>query len=156
MPRILALVLSLLAGCYTYAPIDPGAVAPGTSIRVRVSGAGADRLEPLLGTSGARVLSGVFVDSRADTMIVQVPSVVAAEVGSSLQPLYQRVSIPRGDVLELETRRLNRGRTAALAGAAAVTITAAVVSAVRSDRGKEQLPGGGGPGESRVPAPPRP
>jgi hypothetical protein len=153
MRRALVVGIPFVVGCYTYAPIEPPAVRPGTGVRVRVSAAGADRLEPLLGTSSARLLSGVLIENRTDTIIVQVPSVVPAEVGTALQTLYQRVSIPRTDLLELETRRLDRFRTTALAGAAALVITAGVIKAVRSDAGKEASPGGGGPGELRAPLP---
>jgi hypothetical protein len=153
MRRFFPFALPLLAGCYAYAPIEPGTVRPGTSVRLRVSAAAADRLEPVLGASSGRLLSGVLIDAGTDTMVVEVPSVILAEVGSSLQTLHQRVSIGRTELLELETRKLDRMRTAAVVGPAAAVIAVILVKAIRSDPGKEQLPGGGGPGEVRVPVP---
>ena len=146
-----SVLLFLTTACYSYAPIDPAAVRPGTGVRVRVSGAGADRLAPLLGTGDARLLSGTLVDVRADTMIVQVPTVVQTAVGSSLETLHQRVSIPRSDLLELETRRLDRVRTGLVAGSAALVVGGAIFAATKGDRGSDQPPGNGGPGEARLP-----
>jgi hypothetical protein len=152
MPRFRAFALLCLAtGCYTYAPVDPAAVRPGTGVRARVSGAAADRLAPLLGTGDARLLSGQLVDVRADTLIVQVPTVVQAAVGSSLETLHQRLSIPRSDLLELETRRLDRVRTGLAAGSAVVIIGGAIIGAINADRGSDRGPGDGGGNEARLP-----
>jgi hypothetical protein len=152
MPHLrLCAALVLVAGCYTYAPIDPAAVRSGTSVRARVSGAGADRLAPLLGTTDARLVNGRLVDVRTDTLIVEVPTVVQAGVGSSLETLHQRVSIPRSDLLELETRRLDRVRTGLVAGSAAILVSALVLNATKGNRGSDQPPGSGGPGEVRIP-----
>jgi hypothetical protein len=141
----------LLTACYAYAPIDPSAVRPGTGVRIRVSSAGAERLAPLLGTSDARLLSGQLVDVRPDTMIVQVPTVVQAAFGSSLETLHQRLSIPRSDLLELETRRLDRVRTGLVAGSAALIVGTLAVKAIQGDRGSDKPPGTGGGPEARLP-----
>jgi hypothetical protein len=144
-------LLLAAAGCYAYAPVDPVAVRPGTGVRVRVSGAGADRLAPLLGTGHTRVLSGTLVDARADTMIVQVPTVVQAGVAGSLETLHQRVSIPRSDMVELETRRLDRLRTGLAAGSAAFLIASVVARALEGDRGSDSPGNGNGGAETRIP-----
>jgi hypothetical protein len=156
MPRVrlataTCLAPLLVAGCYTYASIDPAAVRPGTGVRVRVSSAAAERLAPLLGTGDARVLSGQLVDVRTDTMIVQVPTVVQAAVGSSLETLHQRLSIPRSELLELETRRLDRVRTGLVAGSTALLVGGVIVAATKGDRGSDRGPGDGGGPEARLP-----
>jgi hypothetical protein len=143
-------VLPLLAGCYAYAPIEPAAVRPGTSVRARVSAAGADRIAPLLGASDARRLSGRLVDTRADTMIVEVPSVRQTSL-AGMEPLHQRVSIPRSDLLELETRRLDRLRTAAVAGSAAIIVAVLAINALENDPASGGTPPGGGGNEARIP-----
>lgn len=144
-------VVPLLVGCYTYAPIEPARIQPGTGVRARVSGAAAERLAPLLGTTNARLISGRLVDTRADTMIVEVPTVVQMTFGSSMETLHQRVSIPRADLVELETRRLDRFRTAALAGGVALIVATVAVQALKNDRGSDRPPGGGGGADARVP-----
>jgi hypothetical protein len=144
-------MLPLLAGCYAYAPIEPATVRPGISVRARVSGAGADRIAPLLGTSNARLLSGRLVDTHADTLIVEVPTVMQASSAGLAEPLHQRVSIPRTDLLELETRRLDRFRTAAVVGSVAIVVGAIAVKALRNERGGSGTPPGGGGNEARIP-----
>jgi hypothetical protein len=151
MRRFAFCALPLLAGCYTYSPIEPASIQPGTSVRARVTGAAADRLVPLLGTTSGRLVRGRLVDSRADTMIVEVPTVLGATVGGTMETLHQRVSIPRTDLLELETRRLDRVRTTAVAGSIALVVGAVVIKSLTGNRGSEQPPGGGGGVEARLP-----
>jgi hypothetical protein len=151
MRRFLLSVLPLLAGCYTYAPIEPVRVQPGTSVRARVSGTAAARLAPLLGTTDARVVSGRLIDTRADTMIVEVPTVVPTTVGGATETLHQRVSIPRTDLVELETRRLDRFRTTAIAGGVALVVGAIVITSLDNDPGTDGPPGGGGGTDARLP-----
>jgi hypothetical protein len=151
MRRSLLATLPLLAGCYAYAPVEAGRVQPGTNVRARVSGAGADRIAPLLGTSNARLLSGRLVDTRADTLIVEVPTVMQASLAGLAERLHQRVSIPRTDLLELETRRLDRFRTAAVVGSVAIIVGAIAVKALRNERGAGGTPPGGGGNEARIP-----
>jgi hypothetical protein len=151
MRRSLLCVAPLLVGCYAYAPIEPARIQPGTGVRARVTGTAADRLAPLLGTSNARLVSGKLVDTRADTMIVEVPTVVQTTVGSSMETLHQRVSIHRGDLVELETRRLDRFRTAAVVGGVALVVGAVAVNALRNEPGGGGPPGPGGGTDARAP-----
>lgn len=151
MRRSLLSVLPLLAGCYAYAPIDPLRVQPGTNVRARVSGTAAERLGPLLGTADARLLSGRLLENRADTMIVEVPTITQASIGTSMERLHQRVSIPRVELLELETRRLDRLRTAALAGSVALIVGTVAIKALKNDPGTDRPPGPGGGTDTRVP-----
>jgi hypothetical protein len=151
MRRSVICFLPLLVGCYTYAPIEPASLQAGTGVRARVSSAAAERLAPLLGTTNARLISGRLVDTRADTMIVEVPTVVQMTFGSSMETLHQRVSIPRADLVELETRRLDRFRTAALAGGVVFIVGTIAIKALKNDPGTDRSPGGGGGTDVRVP-----
>lgn len=144
-------VLVLCGGCYTYTPVEPGAVTPGASVRARISASASDRLAPLLGPSGGRLLSGSWISATSDTFVVEVPSVNDAQSGGTIQTLHQRVSIARGELLELEARTLDRVRTGALAAAAAVVVGGVVIKALKGEPGMEKFPGGGGPGEVRIP-----
>ena len=151
MRRSILPILPLVVACYRYAPIEPAMVRPGTSVRARLSAAAAEPIAPLLGGTDARLLNGTVVENRLDTMIVEVPAVLRADVGTSTEVLHQRVSIPRAGLFELETRRLDRGRTAALAGAVTVLAAVVVVRSLRSDPGKEASPPGGGGNDLRAP-----
>ena len=150
MRRAFLSTLPLMVACYTYAPIEPSLARPGTSVRARVSGATAEQIEPILGISNARLLVGHVIDNRGDTLIVEVPAVLRAEVGSSIQTLYQRIAIPRAGLFELESRELDRTRTTIVAAAGAVVIGGLVIRAIKGNPGDEGLPGGGG-AEFRVP-----
>jgi hypothetical protein len=140
----------MLAACYTYAPIEAPMALPGMSVRAHVSGATAEQIEPLLGISNARLVSGRLVANRGDTLIIETPAVFRAEIGSSIQTLYQRIAIPRSGLNELETRKLDRGRTTVVSAASAIILGALVVRAVKGNPGKESLPGGGG-ADFRIP-----
>ena len=141
----------VLASCYTYAPMEPAALRAGTSVRARVSSTAADRLAALLGTTDTRLITGTLIENRADTIIVEVPTVTRADVGSSGRTLHQRVSISRGELVEIETRTLNRVRTGVVAGSVAVIVGAVVIKAIKGDPGTERPPGGGNGGEFHSP-----
>jgi hypothetical protein len=151
MRRLPLAAFLLCTACYAHAAIEPAAVGRGTAVRARVTGAGADRIAPLLGTTNARVVSGRLVDMRADTLIVEVPTVMQASLAGSAERLHQRVSIPRTELIELETRRLDRFRTTAVVGTAALAVAAIAVKALRNERGGPGTPPGGGGNEARIP-----
>ena len=137
-------LLLFTTGCFSYLPVTSASdVQPGLSVRARVSPTASARIAPLLGATEARRLDGTLISQSADTLIVEVPIVMqdAREFGHTPN---QRVSIPRGDLLELEVRRIDRFRTGALAGGAAIVIGSILVNALQGDPGKEPLPGGGG------------
>src|SRR5207247_5549110 len=85
------------AACHTYTTIDPAAARPGMDVRARVSVAAAERITPLLGSTSARQVTGTVIDAGQgagpDTIIVEVPTLVQADVGSSFETLHQRISI---------------------------------------------------------------
>ena len=145
-----AVFVLLLSGCYAYTPIEPASARPGMEVRARVSATAAERIAPLLGASEARVLTGSLIDNQPDGMVVEVPTVVQTDVGTSIQILHQRLSIGRGDLMELEARKLDRMRTGALAGAGAIVVGAIVIKALNGGPAKEPLPGGGA-SEVRIP-----
>lgn len=137
-------LLLFTTGCFSYLPVRSASdVEPGITVRARVSPTASARIAPLLGATEARRLDGTLISQSADTLIVEVPIVMqdAREFGHTPN---QRVSIPRGDLVELEVRRIDRLRTGAVVGATAVVIGGILVNALKGDPGKEPLPGGGG------------
>jgi hypothetical protein len=145
------ILVPLLAACYTHAPIEASALRPSTSIRARVNAATAEQLEPLLGIGNARLLSGVVISTSPDTLIVEVPTTVRTEIGSSVQTLKQRVAIPRASIFELETRKVDRLRTGLVVGSVSILAGVLIYRAAHGGPGDEGPPGGGGPNEHRVP-----
>ena len=145
-------VIPLAVACYTYAPIDPSAAIVGEGVRARITAPAAARLAPLLGAGETRVLTGKVVENGANELIIEVPAVVEVGVGSSMQSLYQRVSIARGDVIELEARKLDKFKTGAVVAAGVAVAGGVVVKAASGGRGKEPLPGGGST-DAKIPIP---
>ena len=141
LPFSAALILS---GCFSYLPVvEPGQLEPGLSVRARVSPAAGARIAPLLGASDARLLDGTLITNSTDTLIVEVPTVMADTREFGRTP-NQRVSILKSELLELEVRRIDRFRTAAVVGSAAIIAGTILVKSLKGDPGKEPLPGGGG------------
>lgn len=145
-----ALPLVLLGACYTYAPLETASLEPGMDVRARVSSNMARELSALLGNPDPRLLSGRVI-AAGDTLVLEVPSVLQAEVGSSIQTLHQRVSIPRPMLLEIESRTLDRYKTGIVAGAAGLVVGAYILHSTVLSPGKEGQPGTGGPGELTIP-----
>jgi hypothetical protein len=142
MRRFALLAPALLTGCYTYAPIQSSAVQPGTGVRARVSATAAEQVAPLLGVTDARLLTGTLIDNRAGVLIVEVPTIAqSGGAGSSVQSLYQRISIAPGDLVELESRTLDRRRTAIVVGAAAIIAGSATIAALKGGPGLDRPPG---------------
>jgi hypothetical protein len=140
---LLAATIPFLAGCYRYAPIQVGEVSPGMGVRARVSLTAAQRIAPLIGASDARVLRGRLI-STGDTLIVEVPVVQPADGSGVVQSLHQRIAVPRTDLIELETRQLDRTRTGGLIGIAAIILGVMLVDALNGEPGLDTPPGGGG------------
>jgi len=142
MRRFALLAPAFLAACYTYAPIQSSSVSPGVGVRARVSASAAEQVAPLLGMTDARVLTGTLVDNRSGVLVVEVPTVAQSGTGSSAQNLYQRISIAPGDLVELESRKLDRKRTALVIGAAAIIGGSATIAALKGGPGLDRPPGG--------------
>ncbi len=121
------------AGCYTYSVIDVAGVKPGTEVRARVSMSAATQIGPSLGVGDARLISGAVVDNQRDGLTLRVPTVPAGTVGVQ-DGLFQQILINRSDVLELETRQLDRGRTRFVVGAAIVAAAVVTATIIRSGR----------------------
>ena len=143
MKRSAALLLPVLVtACYTYAPGDVAAVQPGTGLRARISPTAAARIEPLLGTSDARVLTGTLIENSSGALLLEVPVSVQPSIGGTPQSFFQRVSIARADVIELDTRQLDRTRTGLLVAAAAVIGGSAALAALHGGPSSDRPPTG--------------
>ncbi len=131
-------VLPLLAGCYQYAPIEPTSAQPGSGVRARLTVDAGQRLAPLLGTTDNRLIAGRLIENRASGMIIEVPAIMSGSVGSSAQTLNQRISVAPSDLVELESRRLDRLRTGAVVGG---VVAVAVVAALKALAGESSNSG---------------
>lgn len=137
-------LLPLAAGCYRYAPVKASDVSPGMGIRARVTVEAGARIAPLLGTTSARDLRGTLVTATTDTLVVEVPAPGVPDPDASGRVLNQRVSVARSEVLELETRTLDRVRTVALVGGSAAVLVSVLVKVLKGEPGADKTPGQGG------------
>ena len=142
-PAMITAIAALSSGCFSYIPARPGEVEAGVDVRARVSPDASARIAPLLGASDARRLDGKLITNGSDTIVVEVPTVMVDNREFGRTP-NQRVSIPRTDLLELEIRKLDRGRTLGIVGGGAIVVGVTLINALKGGPGKEPLPGGGG------------
>src|SRR4051812_39123990 len=110
---------ALLSGCYTYTPLDSAAPPPGSNVRARLSAPAAARIAPSLGGTDARLVTGLVVDAQPTALTLEIPTVPAG-TATAQTGLFQRVTLSRTDVLELERRTLDKQRTGVVVGAALV------------------------------------
>jgi hypothetical protein len=137
----------LLGGCYTYIPVDLGAAPADTELRVFMSRqALADVPEDI--PTGGTYLTGRLVRRTRDSILIQVPVSRRVE-GAGALDLRQNVFLPVSEIVDVQYRELNRGRTAmALLGGAGAAV-ALVLGVV--DAGGTSDPGGEVEEQIRIP-----
>ena len=122
-PHLIALALIAqlgLGGCYNYTRVEPGAVPPGSDVRISVA-----RGVPLsVGTNSFREDGGVVEGKllqgpSSDSLICDVLLDAPVDGGAS-RGLRGTVSIPAGAVESVEVRSLDKLRTGGLIGAGVV------------------------------------
>jgi hypothetical protein len=128
-----------LVGCYTYQPIEAATVPVGTEVRAHITGAASDRVAPMLGTFDVRTLSGSVTENSNGSMMLEVPNGARANVTEGVVPLHARVSIAPGDLVSLERRKLDVGRTTMLTAAIVGGVSLGVALALHS--GADPQPG---------------
>lgn len=152
--RVAATVLLIPAagGCYRYHSAATESVTVGMQVRARLSLRAAERIaEVVVATDeGGRVVEGRLLENERTSLVMLVPT--AGGVMNSAR-LGQRLRLEPGDILELESKHLDRRRTGLLVGAGALITAAVVIRQLRdSGEGLGPNPRDGGPTELVVPA----
>jgi hypothetical protein len=119
-------------GCYTYSTIDPAGATPGMEVRARVTAPLAAQLASTLAMGESRVVEGQVVDTQSG-LTLKVASVLPGAIGAP-EGLFQQVQITRSDLLELESKQLDRGKTRLAVGVSAAAAIAIGVALVRAGR----------------------
>jgi len=133
------LPMAALVGCYSYQPIAMSAAPAGTEVRARITGAASDRVAPLIGSFDNRVLDGNVVENSSGVITLEVPTGGLPNVSETVIRLRTRVPLMPADLVALERRKLDVGRTVLLGGAVAAAVSAGVALAIRS--GEDPQPG---------------
>ena len=101
-----------------------------------------DRVAPLLGSFDTRVLIGSVVENSAGTMLVEVPTGAMSNVVADVVQLHARIPLSAADMVSLEQRKLDVGRTTMLAGAIVAGIGIGVAAALHAgELGRRQTAG---------------
>jgi len=133
--------------CYSYQVVSPELVAPDTEVRVRLSPEGAESLQNVRMTED-RVMEGKLVERRGSALLVET-NVGRFDPAVGGRVLTQVVNVEAMDLVEVETKELDRTKTALLGGAVAVAVGIIIAQQLQDGSG-----GGGtgppGPPESRV------
>ncbi|MGD8321804.1 MAG: hypothetical protein PVJ02_15255 [Gemmatimonadota bacterium] len=145
----LALAALVVSGCYTYTPASLDEVSPQQDVRLRLSTAEAERLEPFR-RSGGRTLDGKVTGMEGDSVTVKVEAVSELR-GARVETLYQYLHVSSSDVVDVELRELDKGRTYLVTGAGVVAAAALVISRIGGNGGSSGPDQGGGPFEAVVP-----
>lgn len=136
MPHVRQVVavalLAALAGCYSYTAVPVESAPIGADVRARISAAEGERLSEVLGSED-RTLEGQLVE-RQDGGILMTVATVPVVSGVSVERGRQRVVVPRGGLLALEVRRLDRPKTIGVIAIAAAAATYVAVSQFGTER----------------------
>jgi hypothetical protein len=135
------------SGCYTYQIADPATVQAGRDVRVRLSLEAADRLQEVRMTDD-RLLEGKLLERRGDQLVVET-AVNRLDPMTGGRLLNQRLNLPYSDLQEVETKALDRTRTAGVVALAGAVVGYIVVSQFQDGGGSDTGPPSGPP-ESRV------
>ena len=155
-----AFAAQAVAGCYARQPVDAGAVQPGVVVVAAVSDRGRVSLNGALGDAPATVEGRLT--TRTDSTITLAVREVESLRGTSSKWAGEPITLRLSDVAYVQTKRLDRGRTALVAIAAVAAVaaaTAAVSLVVGSRNGNDEGPpggGGGGGGGATSKSPARP
>lgn len=134
---LLALFLiPTLGGCFTYTVMPVEQIPVGSDVKARISGAEADRLTGELGSEQDRVISGELTDKQGSDILLSVPRSLQRSAGPN-GTVYQRVTIPRSSLFDVEVRRLDKWKTGGLLALAAALVSVVTITQFggRSDPG---------------------
>lgn len=139
--------LVLMAGCYTFAPIESAAVVPGSDVRITLTREETLQQADALGRLQS-VLTGVATDATSAqslTFTYRLPSPTPSQPNR----FNGLMSVPWSSILQIEEKHFSAGRTVGLAGIG-VAIAIAIL-AVSDESGTGPDEGGPTPDAAIVP-----
>lgn len=150
---VLMAALLTSAGCFSYTAIPLELAPEGQDVRVLVTRRGAFELSEVTNVQGeVPSVSGRIVTKEDREILLRVP-IAQRRDGFHMASLDQTIRVPMGEILQVERRDFDIGKTVLLgAGALAgsVFIIMSIMDAFGGDTGSGDGPG---PDESWVPAP---
>lgn len=126
----LAALLLGAPACYRYVPAELTAVPAGEDVRLHLSRAGMEALQPL-SADPEPIVSGLAVRRDGERLLLRIPVRARPETFYG-EAVGQDVWIPTAGIVQLERREIDRVRTGLLT-AASVGAAAAVLFAIMDD-----------------------
>lgn len=147
---VLVLSAASMVGCYAYAPASLETIAPGETVRARLTPQARERLPAQVrGADGT--LQGELLEHDDGGLTLFVPTAVRQE-GFYAEDLHQRIMLSTADVVEVERRQLDRSRTYALIGVAGAAVVAVAIETLSGKTGGNTIDHTNpGPSASRIP-----
>lgn len=148
-----ALSTVLLSGCFSYVPTALDVTPAGEEVRLLVTRQGAAELAQVTDVSTeVPTLRGTVLEREPETLMLRVP-VGQRQMGFHTASLDQTIRVPVGEILQVERRELDTGKTALLIGGA-LGASAFVIFSIMEAFGESPTPGDPTPPEeSRIPIP---
>lgn len=141
--------LALTAACYSYTEASLDAVAPGAQVRVGISSEAAARFRDALALD-LRALEGDVRSREGGVLLLDVVA-TTRQVGFQFEQLRQTLRLEPQDVTYVEVKTLDRARTYAGIGVAAIAVGAIAWKALGGKTGGNTVPpSGGGTADARV------
>lgn len=133
----------LLAGCYSYHPLETPAPDPGIRVEADLTGGGSLAMASQIGPDAMRV-RGEVLETESEALVLAITSVL----GRNEQETFWRgepVRIPLITVARVQQRRFALGKTILFGGAVMGGLLAAVKAFQGDGSGGGVAGGGGGP-----------
>jgi len=146
---VAALSVLGMAGCYSYLPSSLVEVGPDQDVRARLAPEEAARLEDFV-RGDTRSLEGTIVEQGPDSVLLLVETHSELR-GVRVETLHQRLQVARSQILDLEVKRLDRGRTYLMTGAGVGAIAWLTVRGIFGNGGSSTEDPGTDPDETRIP-----
>src|SRR5450432_9754 len=96
-PIAILLTPALIAACYTYVPVEPGAALPGSEVRARLAAQAAADIADTLGMSETRLLNGTLVAQQGGGITLKVQTAPQGTVGAPMG-IFKQVTLSRAQL----------------------------------------------------------
>jgi hypothetical protein len=134
--------------CYRYQPTTLDAVPQGAKVRAVLSATASEQLRTRHGVNSVRHLDATVLENHQAAVSLWVASgPVTPEFGGGA--LFQQVDVLKSDIVRVDLRELDRGKTTFVAFGGAAVIAAVARAAIVGGSGESNGGNGGVPPESR-------
>lgn len=141
------------AGCFSYTAVPLELAPEGQDVRVLVTRRGAFELSEITSVEGeVPSVTGRIVTKEEREILLRVP-IAQRRDGFHMASLDQTIRVPLGEILQVERRDFDTGKTMLLGAGALAASAFLIMSIMEAFGGDSSRDGGIPPDESWVPAP---